>query len=330
LNPGIEHWFSSRADAVIGYVAKNRTRVVAGGPVCDVRDLARVTEEFEAAARTGGERVCYFGAEGRIEALYLDDPNHSLIPIGALPSWDPARWAERVERRGSLRAQFNRARNKGVTAAEWASSRAMHDPALARCLAQWLETRGLPPLHFLVEPETLQDLRDRRVFVATRAEVPVAFLVASPVPNRAGWLIEQFVRGADSPNGTVELMIDVAVRALAADRARYVTLGLAPLSRRAGVPKNTPAWLRLVSAWARAHGRRFYNFDGLDSFKAKFNPERWDVVYALSNEPRFSVGSLYAVAAAFSGGSPIQLTLRGMGMALLQELRWLGHRNGRT
>jgi phosphatidylglycerol lysyltransferase len=243
-------------------------------------------------------------------------------------------WSAIFDGRASLRAQRNRATNKGVIVEEWPAERASGSPELEARLAEWLDTRGLPPLHFLVEPDTLDRLFDRRVFVASRAREPVGFLIASPVPVRAGWLIEQFVRGDAAPNGTVDLLLDVSVRALAASGARYVTLGLAPLSTRATTPPigdgesqddvlagPNPLWLELSLRWVRAHGRRFYNFDGLDAFKAKFQPDRWEPVYAIVNAPEFRPRHLYAIAAAFSEGSPMVLVARAMGRALAVETR---------
>jgi phosphatidylglycerol lysyltransferase len=198
------------------------------------------------------------------------------------------------------------------------------NPELKRALNEWLATRGLPPMHFLVEPETLSRLFDRRIFVArSKSGEIVAFLVASPAPARGGWLIEQFVRSWRAPNGTVELLLDAAMRALAAEGYGYVTLGLAPLSRHGLGAQANPLWLRLLLRWVRAHGRRFYNFEGLDNFKAKFQPECWEPVFAIVNEPRFSPGALYAIAAAFSDGSPIWTIARALWRALLTECRWL-------
>src|SRR5262249_44928 len=146
----------------------------------------------------------------------------------------------------SLRAQFNRARNKGVTVGEWPPERAEGHPQLQRCLDDWLASRPMPPMHFLVEPETLAFLDDRRVFVAECGPVPVAVLVASPIPARNGWLVEQIIRSSQAPNGTNELLLDTAVRTLAATGTGYITLGLSPLSRRAEVaPTDTrrnPLW----------------------------------------------------------------------------------------
>lgn len=323
LNPGIRHWFSSKGDAVIGFVEHHGVRVVAGAPVCPSERLAAVAAEFEADAARQGKRVCYVCAESRVETLYRERDGYSRVLLGAQPVWDPQKWPSIIRGKSSLRAQLNRARNKGVAVVEWPSGRAENDPELHRCLKEWLSLHGLPALHFLVEPETLARLGDRRVFVAHRHDDVVGFLVASPIPERSGWLIEQNLRGAHASNGTTELLLDSAMRALASEGAEFITLGLAPLSTKAeGSSEENPLWLRILLAWLRAHGRRFYNFRGLEQFKAKFEPAHWDPVYAIANEPRFSPSTLYAVAAAFSNGSPALLVGRGMKKAVASELRW--------
>ncbi|MDQ3813100.1 MAG: DUF2156 domain-containing protein, partial [Armatimonadota bacterium] len=329
VNPGIQHWFSGGGDAVVGFVRRHRVRIVAGAPVCALDRLEAVVAEWEQDAAQAGDRACYFGAAGRVQSLLSNNPAYSTVVLGAQPVWQPGQWAQIINSHASLRAQLKRARNKGVTVVEWPPQRANGHPQLCRCLAEWLETRGLPPLHFLVEPETLNRLEGRRIFVAEREGHAVGFVVTSPVPRRNGWLTEQFVRARHAPNGTVELMIDTAVRALAAHGADYVTMGLVPLSEHAAVPPHyNPLWLRLFLAWVRAHGRRFYNFGGLDAFKSKFRPQEWEPIFAISNEPRFSPRSLYAIAAAFSGRSPLLAVARGLIKALEQEYRWLRARFG--
>ncbi|HET7458772.1 MAG TPA: DUF2156 domain-containing protein [Gemmatimonadaceae bacterium] len=333
LNPGIRLWVPPSGDAVVGYVRHAGVRVVAGAPVCDRARLLDVAHAFESEARAAGERVCYFGAGTRLERVLRVGPRRSTVLLGAQPVWRPSGWPAIVASRKSLRAQLNRARNKGVAVVEWAPAAATDSPELRRVLAEWLSTRGLPPLHFLVEPETLARVEDRRVFVAERtaaggdAAEPVGFLLASPVPQRNGWLVEQIIRGHRAPNGTNELMVDAAMRALAASGADYVTLGLSPLSTRATVDAEDDdapphsLWLRVVLAWTRLHGRRFYNFDGLDAFKAKLHPDAWEPIFAISIERRFSVRTLYAIAAAFSAGSPVLLVARAVWGAVRAEVK---------
>jgi phosphatidylglycerol lysyltransferase len=322
VNPGIKRWFSAAGDAVVGYVLAGHVRVVAGAPVCEKERLSRVASEFENETTAGKNHVCYFAAERRLESIYSDSPDHAKFLLGAQPVWDPRMWPEIVRTNRSLRAQLNRAGNKRVTVTEWPIAKAENNSELARCLHDWLASKGLPPLHFIVEPETLSRLENRRVFVAEHDGRVVGFVVLSPVPRRNGWLFEQFPHRPGAPNGTVELMIDRAMRAIGESGSEYATLGLSPLSIRADVePFHNPVWLRIVLAWLRKHGQRFYNFDGLDVFKSKLHPERWEPVFAVSNEPRVSFRTLYAIASAFSGGRPAMLVFGGLWRAAITEVR---------
>lgn len=325
LNPGIQRWFAPLNKGVVGFVSANGVRVVAGAPICGKGNMMQVAAAFENEAAQNKERVCYFCAERRLESIYTDSKNHSKFLLGAQPVWQPKNWAEIIKNYKSLRAQVNRARNKKVVVTEWKIERAHDNPLLVEVLQEWLASKGLPPLAFLVEPNTLARLVDRRVFVAEQDEKIVGFLLLSPIAQRNGWLFEQFIhRPGVAPNGTVELMIDTAMRKLAEENYDYVTLGLAPLSKRAKIePFENPLWLRLLLAWMRKHGQRFYNFDGLDAFKAKLQPEEWEPVFAISNEKRISPRTLYAIASAFSGNAPISLFIGGLWKALKTEIVWL-------
>lgn len=329
VNPGIDHWFSAAGDAVVGYVECAGIRVVAGAPVSSAERLPAVVHEFENSSAGQGRGVCYFGAEGRLESLLRESPEHSMALLGAQPAWKPSEWVQRVESYSSLRAQFNRALNKRVTVREWPINEAGSSLRLRAVLDRWLKGRRLPPMHFLVEPSTLERLDDRRVFVASRpvergkdCDQILAFAVLSPVPARNGWLVEQFPRIPDAPNGTIELLLREAVHAVTADGAEYLTLGLAPLARRDIIPHDTePKWLKVALRLTSAHGNRFYSFGGLEQFKAKFQPNSWEPVYAIQRAPAFSPRALYAIAGAFASGPPIELVARAIGRAAAQEIR---------
>ncbi|MEO1076037.1 MAG: phosphatidylglycerol lysyltransferase domain-containing protein, partial [Bacteroidota bacterium] len=218
--------------------------------------------------------------------------------------------------------------------------RAESHPALEQLLAEWLASKRMPAMHFLVEPQTLGRLIDRRVFVAERAgsggdTEPVGYLILSPIPARDGWLVEQIIQGSAAPNGTATLLLDAAMRAAAEAGSPYVTLGLSPLSQRAietvpGVPHlDNPLWLQGLLGWVRAHGRRFYNFEGLEAFKAKFVPDRWDAITALTQEAAPSLGTLHAIADAFAGPRlPLTLVGGALRQAVRDEARLLRDRLG--
>lgn len=326
LNPTIKRWYSPTGDALVGYVEHLGVRVVAGAPVCDADRLPEVAERFEAEARSRHQATCYFAVEPRW--LNLVQARTEVALIGAQPVWDVGDWAATVEAHTSLRAQFHRARNKGVAVrrqpvADLIAGRAgAADLRLLR--ERWAAAHGLPPLGFLTGMELLPPdasptgplTQDRRLYVANQLDRPVGYLVASPIPRRNGWLFEQVIRDPTAPNGTAELLIDTAARDLAGMGAERLTLGLAPLSKRhRPTPRrlrDSPPWLRLAFAWAYAHGRRFYDFAGLEAFKEKFRPPRWEPVYLVSASSHLRPHHLYAVAAAFTGGRPISTLARGV------------------
>ena len=328
LNPGLQHWFASGVPAVVAYTRRRNVLLVAGAPVCAADALGSVVTGFEQFAQEQGCRVCYVCAAERMRELVAGSREHSTIVIGAQPVWNPQRWAHLIESRRLLRAQLARARNKGVTIESIPAAHGNGNPELDKVLDEWLQSRGLPPLHFLVEPRALRGVvADRVLQVARRAGSAVAFLLASPVVARNGFLIEQIARSPRAPNGTSELLIDAAMRRFAGEGRVYATLGLVALSAKAtGVSERNPWWLRLMMTFARAHANRFYNFRGLESFRMKMSPAHWETIYAISNERSFSIGTLYAMGEAFSGTSP----WRALGLGVIRALSHESRRLHRT
>ncbi len=310
LNPGFRYWFTPSGDGVVGHVRRRHIWVVGGAPVCAPGLLDEVVAQFEGDAHSAGARVCYVGAQDRLARRCLPDPGYAATVLGTEPWWDPGDWTALVDGHASLRGQLNRARNKGVSATVRPAGTGTA-PALDALLLEWLGAKGLPPLGFLTTPWLLADLRDRRLVVAEQDGQPVGFLILTPIPGRTGWLVEQIVRGRNAPNGTSELLVDRAFQWMAENGGRYATLGLAPL---APAPRDRsrrdPWWLTWSLARLRAHGKRFYNFEGLHSFKAKLRPAGWDPVYAISDEARVSLRTMKGVAEAFAEGSLIGFGVR--------------------
>jgi phosphatidylglycerol lysyltransferase len=151
----------------------------------------------------------------------------------------------------------------------------------------------MAPMGFLVDVQPFHFAVERRYFVAEREGALVGFLAAVPIYGRNGWLLEDFLRDPHAPNGTSELIIDAAMRALGDEGSRYVTLGLAPL---AGPVRG---WLRA----ARTLSAALYDFEGLRAFKAKLQPHAWEPIY-LAHPPRSSSHvALVDALAAFARGS---------------------------
>ncbi len=318
LNPGISLWFSASCAAVIGYVESSTHFIVAGSPIAEEHHLGQTLNEFLHFAQAKRKLVCFFGAQERIALELSNHAPISHIQLGAQPVWRPDNWLSHFYNKPSLRAQEARARNKGVSVSVATGiDLTAHLPALKQCLAEWVSGLRLPPMHFLIEPNTLENLGDRVVIVAKQSDKVVGFCIATPIPRRNGWLIEQTIRSAEAPNGTAELMLHAAIRHLHTINAEMVTLGLSPLSMHYEPQFRQPLWLQTVLRFTRLYGRSFYNFEGLDGFKAKFAPDFWEPVYAITNERNPTPKTLYAIASAFCGYSPIRFVLQGIWRKIL-------------
>jgi phosphatidylglycerol lysyltransferase len=321
LHPEWSRWFAPAGDGVVGFVTSRRVRVVAGEPVCSTENLAPICKAFEQDAARTGERVCYLAAERPLVDRLERHGRHVTVPIGAQPVWSPAGLETGFQRSASLRYQCRRARNKGLVVSEWPSA-AGDLSGLECCLKSWLKGKAMPALAFMTDPHLLTRLDSRRLWVAERGGITVGYTVLSPVPARQGWLVEQIVRCDGAPNGTAENLVAAAARAVAATGSRFITLGTSPLSRRGGrLSRQHPLWLRVVTGWMRAHGTRFYNFRGLEHFKAKFQPQAWEPVFAVAAEPRLRPATLYAVLEAFTRRSLLLAGLQAVGAGLSKEIR---------
>lgn len=323
LNPGFDYWFSQDGNATAGYTRHSNRWIIAGAPVCAPDFLSPAIDELHHAARRDDCSICFFGAAERLIHHSGFRTPHNVLPLGAQPVWDPRNWTDHFLANSSLRAQINRARNKSVSVQTHTCGPRPDPQSLQSILHEWLTRHPMPPLHFLTEPHIHHDLTDRRLFTAARDGQLCGYLVATPIPARNGWLIEQIIRHPRlAPNGTTELLLHTAVSHFAQAGHSYVTLGLAPLATPDAAPRAAQPWVRLLLYWLRQHGNRFYNFKGLENFKTKFQPEDWEPIYAFTSEPRFTPRTLWAIAAAFSHqGSPVGHISQALLYALRHEAR---------
>jgi phosphatidylglycerol lysyltransferase len=305
------YWFDSKGDAAVAFLDTGGAWVVAGAPIGPVERIDEIASRFAAEARRRRKRIAYFAVEPR----FLDQVRMSSAPIGEQPWWDPRSWDERHRGHRGLKEQLRRARAKGVTVTRVPSSVAANElrPELERLIDRWLTTRVMPPMSFLVALEPFVCADERRFYVARSKGRAIGLLVAVPVYDRGGWFFEDILRDPQAPNGTTELMIDTAMRDVAADGCSFVTLGLAPLAGDA-------PWLRTT----RNLMRGFYNFEGLRTFKAKLRPDGWTPIHLAWPADRTSAGAIYDALDAFAGGHIFRFGTRAVFRAPSPVLFLLG------
>lgn len=296
MEPGLDYWFDGEVDACVAYADTGTAWVAAGAPIARPEEVWTVGERFAAAARGAGRRAVFVC----VESWARESPWLATLPLGSQPVWTPASWPAVLADSRGLREQLRRARAKGVTVRRVAPAE-MADPGSPvrrqseDLIARWLASRSMAPMGFLVELHPFEFPDDRRYLVAERAGRVVGFLAAVPVHRRGGWLFEDFLRAPDAPNGTMELLFSESMAALAAEGARHVTMGLAPLAAVGG-----------PLAWIRDHTRWLYDFEGVRAFKAKLRPDAWEPVYLAWPRGRRALLPVIDCLRAFARGSLIR------------------------
>src|SRR5207302_5883952 len=93
----------------------------------------------------------------------------------------------------------------------------------------WQGTRTIVPLGFVLGGSAAEPRPGRRWFAARQGGTVVAFVTTSPLCDRRGVAIDNFVRRQEAERGSVEAAIVGALRVHTAEGAEVALLPMAPL-----------------------------------------------------------------------------------------------------
>lgn len=322
LEKGYDYWTytkSGQPEGIVAYVKTGNRIVVPGLPIVGEEHLVDCLVEFQAQMDT--QKIVYVGVEEEwLTILKQHGSRVDTICIGEQPEWHRQSRFETSDHT-TLRSQVRRANRKGVVI-EQIDTRANHPQhlhdALAKLVSEWRGRRHLATFAFMVRPEVGLNRSHAYLFVAYQAKALVGLLSCIPIPGDRGWYFEDLIRSAKAPNGTVEALVFKAFESLQTESEPFVTLGMVPLSRVDDPDCQRPI-LQRVLRMVRRLGKRFYNFDGLRAFKARFRPQAWQPMYMLTVNRELSLGDLLSVSRALAGGSLTWFFIRTLALKLRQQ-----------
>jgi len=292
--------FSASGNALLMYAKRGRSWVALFDPIGPRAEWAELIWRFIELADDHGGRAAFYQVRSDSLPLYLD-AGLKVMKLGeearlALGAFDLA-----GSHRSGLRYALKRGEREGlalelIPPAEVPA--AMVDlEAISRA---WLATRHAHEKSFSVAAFVPAYLAVQSVALLRQNGKPVAFasLMSTERRGEAGIGIMRHTDGA-SPYAMEFLFTRLALD-LKQQGFTSLSLGMAPL---AGLGRGPLAsyWHRIAGLlWE--HGGRVYNFQGLRSFKGKFQPE-WEPRYLAATG---TIGPFVALAdvAALAGGAP--------------------------
>ncbi len=313
IAPGAILWSTPNIDGAIIYSEFSRVWLAAGDPLAPLTDMAEISRQFAAYAKTRRRAVAFVPTSAAFARLAPRD--FSALKVGAAPYFDLQIWNPRGDAAKKMRAGVNQARRFGVEvkAISDSTSEALKKETARLCM-HWLNTRrAATTFGWLMALDPFLHSEYKRYFAARVNGRLVGLLVASPIPARRAWYLEDVLREPDAPQGTATLLVVEALTKLKREGVALATLGTSPLAAE-GADDVPTGEHRVVERGLRLASRRlsaFYNLEGLRRFKGKFVPSWWESEYVLSQRgvtipPRV----VHAIVRALVPGGFTQLLTR--------------------
>jgi phosphatidylglycerol lysyltransferase len=291
--------WSDDGRAFLLYGVQGRTLVALGDPVGAPESARGLVRAFlERADDVDGLPVFY---QVRKEWLHLyADYGLTFVKLGEEARVPLAGFSLEGTARKHLRATMNRLEREGyefrVVPPEEVPARL---EALREVSDDWLQAKGTAEKGFSLGFFDAAYLARFPVATIERAGRVVAFANVWPGPGRVELSADLMRYRRDAPPGAMDGLIVHLMRWGRAQGYEWFNLGMAPLS---GLEASAvaPLWVRLAS-YLYEHGERYYNFQGLRAYKAKFDPV-WDPRY-LAYPGGFALPRVLAdVTALIAGG----------------------------
>src|SRR5262249_44047866 len=138
------------------------------------------------------------------------------LQIGQHPCWDPRQWSAALKSSQKVRNRINRARREGISVRVAAPAELDAGAPLRQSLdalvKRWVEAHNLPPMQFMATVDLFSFGRERRYFLAEENGRLAGVLMAVPIYDRHGWLLEDMIIEHGAAGGASESLIDLAMR----------------------------------------------------------------------------------------------------------------------
>ncbi|MFD1745529.1 phosphatidylglycerol lysyltransferase domain-containing protein [Rhizobium helianthi] len=290
---------SSTGQCFIMYAVRGRSWVALFDPVGPMEHWGETVRLFMARARAAGCRQVFYQVSPRFLPLAIEC---GLVAhkLGEQAIVD----LQRFELKGGdwlkLRRSINRAERDGLEFT-WFPAEQVPQllPELRSVSDQWLKAHNAAEKGFSLG--TFQDdyLCKSPVAVIRLEGRIVAFASVMTASSEGDTFIDLMRHIPGTHRGMMDLLFVRIMEKLKADGYQTLNLGMAPLAGLSEHPC-APLWHR-ICRFVFEHGERLYNFRGVQSFKAKFDPD-WQPRYLVVKGNGLPITALCDVTLLISGG----------------------------
>ena len=291
--------FSESGRAFIMYARQGRSQVALFDPVGPREEWAGLVQDFMAVARAARCRPVFYQVSPQFLPVAIE-AGMTAHKLGEQAIVDLQHFDLKGGQWLKLRRSINRAERDGLTFEFLATERVPDVLAELRSVSDaWLTAHNAAEKGFSLGTFR-EDYVCRSPVALIRLEGRIVAFASIPTATAEQDAFIDLMRHIPGTHrGLMDLLFVRIMEHLKADGFRTLNLGMAPL---AGLSTHrcAPLWHQLCR-FIYETGERFYNFKGVQTFKAKFDPD-WQPRYLVVSGRSLPLASIYDVTLLIGGG----------------------------
>jgi phosphatidylglycerol lysyltransferase len=291
--------FSDSQKSFIMYGVKGRNWIALGEPIGLESERRELLLKFHDAADHCGASPCFYSIRGR-NLNDFTDIGLSVQKIGEMALVPIKEYNLAGKTKARLRQARNRAAREGITfdVINVASNSEKMD-RLERISQDWLRHQKGREKKFSLGCFDRNVLSAQPIAVAIRDGEIIAFSNLWSTPDKSELSLDLMRYTPDCMTGVMNYLFTEVMIWGASEGYDHFSLGMAPMS---GLDKETyTSAMSRVGRFVFKYGGKFYGFQGLRSFKKKFNPD-WEPVYIAAPTQASMPRALSNLALLSAGG----------------------------
>lgn len=271
LDPLCSTFSTESVEGFIAYRHLPHHAVVIGDPLCDPKDYVSLANAFHQYCQNKNKAIIYILASKRFADVLKEQISIS-IEFGEELFLHPLQEEPLADSHGRLlRGKVKHAEREQVQVFEYVNENDELRREIEQIGEKWLKRRHGFQV-FISHINLFSNCKGKRWFYASHGNRVVGVLMLSHLQARNGWLLDRVMINDTAPNGTPELMICSAIKALQQEKCDYISLGF--------VPRHHFGEIKRLSSMKLWMMRQFFNLlkrvlpiGTLRKFWEKFNPQ---------------------------------------------------------
>jgi len=206
------------------------------------------------------------------------------LRVGAEASFDLSAWTTAGRKRQNIRLNCNYATGLGVTWREAFPRTSEEDrAAIAFVESEWEKDRPARHTDTFLRTAYTDLIEYRRYFIAEQEGIAQAVATCTPISKR-GWYLQDITRLPESPRGSLEGAMILALNTFKEEGFEFATNGLLPddgeLLKEAGKDQGFGFFGNSIIKFFDHR----YQFGGISKFRIKFSPDRLETSYLVRSK----------------------------------------------